>query len=148
MLDVSEFVVMSGMPGVYKVITARKDGLIVEDFDTKRRQFVASRTSQFSAFETISIYTDTDTKSLGEVLTSMKSYAEAGNPMPDMKANSQVLRDYFIAIMPDHDRDRVHTSDIKKIIKWYNFIDARQLWKEKVEEKTEETAPETTPTEA
>jgi hypothetical protein len=145
MLDVAGLVVISGMTGIYKVISARKDGLIIEDFDTKRRQFVASRTGQFSAFETISIYTDNnDVRPLAEVLTAMKSHAEAGNAQPEANAASPVLRDYFTAVMPDHDRDQVQISHIKKMLKWYKFMEARQLFKEKVEETeaTEETTTE------
>ena len=63
----------------------------------------------------------------------------AENPVPSEKASSSELRSYFIEVLPDHDRDRVHISDIKKIIKWYNFLNSRDLLQDKVEEeKTEE----------
>ena len=26
------------------------------------------------------------------------------------------------AVLPDYDRDRVHDSDIKKLIQWYNIL--------------------------
>ena len=63
----------------------------------------------------------------------------AENPVPSEKASSSELRSYFIEVLPDHDRDRVHISDIKKVIKWYNFLSSRDLLQDKVEEeKTEE----------
>ena len=63
----------------------------------------------------------------------------AENPVPSEKASSSELRSYFIEVLPEHDRDRVHISDIKKIIKWYNFLNSRDLLQNKVEEeKTEE----------
>ena len=65
----------------------------------------------------------------------------AENPVPSEKASSSELRSYFIEVLPEHDRDRVHISDIKKIIKWYNFLNSRDLLQDKVEEeKTEEVA--------
>jgi dephospho-CoA kinase len=38
------------------------------------------------------------------------------------KITSQELRDFFTTILPQWDRDRVHDSDIKKVIQWYNIL--------------------------
>jgi hypothetical protein len=123
-MEVKNFVAISGMPGVYKLISARNTGLIIEDFDTKERTFVPSRAHQFSPFETISVYTDDDSMPLSQVLKQMHAL---GATTVNEKSSSKELRDYFIKAMPEHDRDRVHTSDIKKCIKWYNFLIARDL---------------------
>ena len=139
MIDVKNFVAVGGKSGVLKLIAVRSNGLIVEDFDTKKREFAPVRQNQFSPFETISVYTDEDAESLAVVLATMKKQAEEGNTPPSEKSASDELRDYFISILPNHDRDRVHISDIKKIIKWYNFLSSRDLLKEKVEEEVEET---------
>jgi Domain of unknown function (DUF5606) len=138
MIDVKNFVAVGGKSGVFKLITVRGNGIIIEDFDTKQREFVALRQHEFSPFETISLYTHDDTKMLGEVMTTMKEQL-ADNPPPSEKSDSKILRAYMTAILPDHDRERVHTSDIKKLIKWFNFLNSRDLLKEKVEEvKAEE----------
>ena len=122
MIDVKNFVAVGGKSGVLKLIAVRSNGLIVEDFDTKKREFTPVRQNQFSPFETISIYTDTDAESLAVVLSTMKKQAEEGNTPPSEKSASNELRDYFISILPNHDRERVHISDIKKIIKWYKIL--------------------------
>ena len=31
-------------------------------------------------------------------------------------------RDYFAEVLPSYDRDRVHDSDIKKLLQWYNIL--------------------------
>ena len=138
MIEVKNMVAVGGLSGVYKLISARSNGIIIEDFDTKVRQFVPARQHQFSPFETISIFTDIDSTPVGEVFQNMKNQM-AENPVPSEKASSSELRSYFIEVLPDHDRDRVHISDIKKVIKWYNFLSSRDLLQDKVEEeKTEE----------
>jgi len=38
------------------------------------------------------------------------------------KATSQELRDYFGEVLPAFDRDRVHDSDIRKLIQWYDIL--------------------------
>ena len=43
--------------------------------------------------------------------------------------------------MPEHDRDKVLISDIKKLTKWFSFLHERNLI---TEEEAEETTEETT----
>ena len=43
--------------------------------------------------------------------------------------------------MPEHDRDKVLISDIKKLAKWFSFLHERNLI---TEEEAEETTEETT----
>jgi hypothetical protein len=144
MIDVKSFVAVAGVSGVQKLITVRQNGLIIENFDTKDRRFVPVRSHEFSPFETVSVYIDGgDTVSLAQVFTNMKEQL-TDNPPPSEKADSQILRAYFIKILAEHDRDRVHISDIKKIIKWFTFLNSRDLLVEKVEEqKIEEPKEET-----
>ncbi len=152
-MEVKDFVAISGMPGVYKIITGRSNGLIIEDFDSKERQFVPNRQHQFSPFETIAIFNqnDDDATPISQVFANMKALEQ--EPVSE-KASSQELRNYFSKALPDYDRERVHTSDMKKIIKWYKFLDERSLLKPKPEEtqdedkKETENASETTATES
>ena len=144
MIDVKNFVAIAGMGGVQKLIVVRSNGLIIENFDSKDRKFVPLRSHEFSPFETISVYIDGgDTVPLARVLTNMKDQL-ADNPLPSEKDASPVLRNYLIKILPEHDRDRVHISDIKKMIKWFNFLNSRDLLKEAVaaEEAENETIAE------
>ena len=70
----------------------------------------------------ISIYTVEDDVPLPTVLETVK---EKNNGQPvDIKAigNDAALREYFAEILPDFDRDRVYTSDIKKLLTWYNLL--------------------------
>ena len=60
MIEIKNMVAVGGLSGVYKLISARNNGIIIEDYDTKDRKFVPARQHQFSPFETVSVYTDTD----------------------------------------------------------------------------------------
>ena len=42
---------------------------------------------------------------------------------------SEELRDYFTAVFPEHDEDRVKIGDIKKVVKWFAFLKDRDLLK-------------------
>lgn len=139
MVNVKEFVSISGMSGLYKMVAGRKDGLIIEDFDTKKRQFVASRAAAYTALEVISIYTDDNGSTpLSNVLTTLKAKAEAGEMPPSEKSDNATLREFMANTLPNYDRDRVHTSDMKKLIKWFNFLYSRNLLQETETQTTEE----------
>jgi len=120
---------------------------------------VPARQQQITPIATVAIYTDTEegTIPLTDVFQKMLDQYEA-TPPADLNANSAALRAYFSAILPEHDHDRVHINDIKKCIKWFNFMHEKGIFeeakreaeasaeKEKAEEaKTEKPAePETT----
>jgi hypothetical protein len=137
--EVKNLVAVSGIAGIQKLISVRGDGLIVEDFDTKQRRFAPTRQHQFSPLETISIYTQTDAESIADVFYKMSAL---GEEVPSEKESSNVLRAYMFRAMPEHDADRVHISDIKKLVKWFAFLQKRNLLVEKSEtassEKTED----------
>ncbi len=124
-MNLKDLISVSGLSGIYKLAGTRKNGIIIEDLDQGKRRFVPARKHQFMPLEGIAIYTYTDSVSLKEVLKKMQ---QAGtDKMPDHKDSPQNLRAYFTEILPEHDPDRVRTGDIIKLIKWYRFLDARQL---------------------
>jgi hypothetical protein len=53
--------------------------------------------------------------------------AFAGGPAPDPKSESKVLRDAMKKILPDYDAERVYDSDIRKLLTWYNILQAKDM---------------------
>lgn len=126
-MNLKELVVVSGMPGVQRVVSTRNNGMMVADIDTGKVKFASVRKHQFSPLETISIFTDDeDSVELKKVFQNMLDQL-SDNPLPDKKASSAALREYFTDILPNHDREQVHISDIKKIIRWFVFLQERDL---------------------
>ncbi|MCH2045538.1 MAG: DUF5606 domain-containing protein [Saprospiraceae bacterium] len=124
-MNLDKLVAISGRPGIYKMAANRKNGLIVEDFDTKKRFFVSGRIHQFTPLESISIYT-TDGDGTVELKTVFMGMLKHGEPVKT-NASSGEIREYFGEILPTFDRHKVLISDIKKLIKWYNFLIQRDL---------------------
>ena len=125
-MKLQDLIAVSGLPGLYKMSGNRPNGLIVEDLDTGKRKFVPMRKHQFSPLETIAVFTMEDSVPLIEVLQKMKE-KQADIPPISPKANSEDLRAYFTAVMPNHDPFRVYPKDIKKIVKWFEFLDTRNI---------------------
>ena len=121
-MDLKELVAVSGLPGLYKLVTSRSNGLVVADIDSGKTRFASLRKHQFTPLETVGIYTYTDTTELKEIFKSMIL-----NPPPEGKVENSKYFDYFEMILPDFDKDKVYLSDIKKIIKWYEFLKKRDM---------------------
>ncbi len=126
-MNLKDFVVVAGMGGVQRVVASRSNGMMVANIDTGKVKFASMRKHQFSPLETISIYTDdNDSVELKNVFQNMLDQME-DNPPPAPNSRKDVLREYFTDILPNHDRDQVHISDIKKVIRWFNFLNERNL---------------------
>ncbi len=114
---------ISGKPGLYKLVSRAKNSLIVEVLDDTHRRMPAFATDRITSLADIAMYTETDDVPLHKVLTSMKNLEEGKTSALDYKkASGDELGEYFAKILPDFDRDRVHNSDIKKLIQWYNIL--------------------------
>lgn len=147
-MDLSKIMAISGKPGLYRIVSQSKGGLIVESLsDGKKMPVFASNRS--SVLEDISMFTDTEDIPLKKVLWNIFQKEDGKEVSIDLKADGSVLFDYFESILPDFDKDRVYPSDVKKVISWYNQLLQHDLISEpKDEEETieeEEKQPEKTP---
>lgn len=117
---------ITGMPGIYRMKSNRNNGLIVEDLDHGKSQFVPLRNHQFTPLESVAIYTLSDSVELAKIFGIMAE-KEASVPPVDVKSSNDTLYGYFEQILPDYDRDRVYPNDIRKVIKWYGFLKERDM---------------------
>ncbi len=137
---------ISGKPGLYKLVTRGKNNLIVEALDATHRRQPAFATDRITSLSDIAMFTDDEDVSLMDVLENMKTQEKGKKASIDFKkATNDELREYFGKVLPNFDRDRVHNSDIKKLIQWYNILIENGITDFKEEEQKEETSkPETT----
>ncbi|MBQ8712498.1 MAG: DUF5606 domain-containing protein [Prevotella sp.] len=114
---------ISGKPGLYRLVSRAKNSLLVEALDETHKRMPAFATDRITSLADIAMYTDNEDVPLYKVLTALKEL-EQGKPVQFdyKKADSDTLRDYFAKVLPDFDRDRVHNSDIKKLLQWYNIL--------------------------
>lgn len=131
----SDIIAVSGLPGLYTVITERKGGIIVEEMSTKKRRFAPARKHQFAPLESMAVYTeDGDAEPLSKVFDRMQEQHE-DNPAPAANESSERLFDYLEDVLPTYDKDRVHASDVKRLLKWYHFMLANNLFADLSEEE-------------
>ncbi len=111
---------ISGYPGLYKMVSQTKNGIIVEQLETKKRM-PAFSTHKISSLEDIAIYTEDEEVVLKEVFKNIYEVTE-GKEAISHKSPNKDLKNFFAKALPNYDQDRVYTSDIKKVINWYNLL--------------------------
>ena len=114
---------IAGKPGLYKLVSRGKNNLIVEALDATHRRQPAFATDRITSLGDIAMFTETDDVPLMDVLENLKALEEGKKAsINEKKASAKELQDYFTKVLPEWDRDRVHNSDIKKLITWYNIL--------------------------
>ncbi len=114
---------VSGKPGLYKLISQGKNMLILETLDATKKRIPAYSNDKVISLGEIAMYTDAEEVALSEVLESLKNKENAQVASIDYKkASAAELHAFMAEVLPTYDRDRVHTSDIKKLIQWYNIL--------------------------
>lgn len=114
---------ISGKSGLYKLISRGKNNLIVEALDDTHRRMPAFATDRITSLADIAMFTDDEDIALMNVLDNIKTLEKGQKASIDpKKASGDELREYFAKVLPNFDRDRVHNSDIKKLIQWYNIL--------------------------
>jgi hypothetical protein len=141
-MDLKDILAISGMSGLYRFVSQGRNGVIIEGLVDKKRMN-ASATARVSALEDIAIFTDDKELPLKEVLRRIYQKENAG-PSMDPKSSDDKLRKYFGEIVPDFDRDKVYTSDIKKVLTWYNLLLSQNIidLEEDAKEETETSEAE------
>lgn len=136
-MNLKNLIAVSGLPGIYRMAANRSNGLIVEDIKTGKRRFASSRKHQFTPLESIAIYTDDgDSIELKKVFSNMKDQL-ADNPLPQPSAPAQTLQEYFADVLPNYDQDRVFNGDIKKVVKWFAYLEESGVLDEVADEEEE-----------
>lgn len=115
----SKLVAISGMGGLFELLSTRADGGVVKSLEDNTTKFVSNRMHNFSHLESIEIYTTGENINLADVLNTMKASEEK---IPDAAADQKTIRTYFEKVVPTIDFERVYASDMKKMIKWLDVI--------------------------
>lgn len=131
-MEYNKIVSVTGMPGLFELLSSKSDGAVVRSLEDNTSKFVSTRQHNFSHLETIEVYTTTGNTSLAELFEAMKKNKEK---VPENNADQKTLKGYFQIVYPEMDFERVYTSDMKKMIKWYHIIQKNKI---EIKVKTEE----------
>ena len=122
-MEYSKLVSVTGLSGLFELLSSKADGGVVRSLEDKSTKFVSTRVHNFSHLESIEVFTTADNVNLADVFTAMKSSTET---LPDEK-DAALIKKYFEKVYPTMDFERVYASDMKKMIKWFAVLIANNI---------------------
>jgi hypothetical protein len=124
-MTLADIATVSGKGGLFKVVAPTKSGVILESLDEAKTKMVATTSHRLSLLNEISIYTTTKEGNTPLIDVLRKIDADfSGDPGVDANSDADELRAFMKSVLPEYDENRVYTSDIKKLLKWYSVIRA------------------------
>ena len=133
-MNLAGIISISGKPGLSKIVSQTRTGLIVESLIDGKRSPVHGA-ERVSSLEDISIYTYEEDVLLKDVFEKMFKAADGGAVLSH-KSSAAELSAYLKEVFPNYDEEKVYASDIKKLIQWYNLLQSKDLLK--LEDEKEE----------
>jgi hypothetical protein len=124
-MNLEKIMAISGKPGLYELKLQTRTGFVAESLADGKKVTVGLR-NNVSLLSEISMYTHSDEKPLVEVMRNIAK-KENNGPAISHKEDNGALLAYFKEVLPDYDQDRVYPSDIKKVLNWYNVLQAKGL---------------------
>ncbi len=122
-MEYSKLVSVTGLPGLFELLSSKADGGVVKSLEDKSTKFVSTRVHNFSHLESIEVFTTADNVNLVDIFTAMAASKEK---MPDDK-DAAAAKKYFEAVYPTMDFSRVYASDMKKMVKWFGILQANNV---------------------
>jgi Domain of unknown function (DUF5606) len=133
-MEYNKLISVTGMSGLFEMLSSKNDGAIVRSLEDNSTKFVSSRIHNFSHLESIEVYTIRENVNLAEIFKAMEASKES---LPSEK-DPAAVKAYFQKVYPDMDFDRVYASDMKKMVKWFGVLKANQVTIELSETPEEE----------
>lgn len=137
---VERFLSISGKPGLYRLVSQGKNMLIVENVATKKRQPAYNHDKVISLSD-VAMYTTEGEVPLYDVFQNISTDTD-GQQVEVKNLDDAQLRELFAKYLPDFDRERVYTTDIRKLFQWYNILVANGVTKFKDDEIAQDEAAE------
>ena len=119
-MEFNKIISVNGKPGLYQVVSQSKNAIIVESLTDKKRLAINS-TQNVSLLENIAIYTYEEDVPLLTIFKSMFTKTE-GKEAISHKESGNKLAAFFAEVLPNYDVERVYSSNIKKVIQWFNLL--------------------------
>jgi hypothetical protein len=136
-MEFSKIISVSGKPGLFQVVSQSKNAIIVESLIDKKRLAINS-TQNVSLLENIAIYTYEEDMPLLNVFKAISEKTEGAKAISH-KESGKKLTSFFAEVLPNYDDERVYTSNIKKVIQWFNLLIDVGFDFSKVESVSQET---------
>ena len=118
-MDLTKIISVAGKSGLYRVVAQGRQAIIVESLEDGKRVPVPSSV-RVSSLQEISMFTTGDDVPLVQVLEKLHGVQKGAGLDP--KASEADLFAKLGEALPEHDRERIYPSDVRKLFTWYGLL--------------------------
>ncbi|MBT4825299.1 MAG: DUF5606 domain-containing protein [Flavobacteriaceae bacterium] len=138
--NLDKVLTIAGKPGLFRMVAQTRTGVIAVSL-VDQKKIVTNLGQQINVLSEIRVFGLKDEMPLNDIFERMFQLEKGQSARVKPKASKDELESYFFEVFQDYDEDRVYSSDIKKIIQWYNLLlDSNELkFKLPKEEKSSDT---------
>jgi hypothetical protein len=138
--NLDKLLTIAGKPGLFRMVAQTRTGVIAVSL-VDQKKIVTNLGQQINVLSEIRVFGLKDEMPLNDIFERMFQLEKGQSARLKPKASKDELESYFFEVFQDYDEDRVYSSDIKKIIQWYNLLlDSNELkFKLPKEEKSSDT---------
>ena len=136
-MSFQKILAISGKPGLYELKVQTRSGFVAESLLDGKKITVGLR-SNVSLLTEIAVFTYNEEVKLIDIFKSIAT-KENGEATISHKEADDKLKSYFREILPNFDEERVYTSNIKKVLQWYNLLASKNFDFTAIKESEEKT---------
>ena len=122
-MDLKKIFAVSGKPGIFELELQTRTGLLAESLLGGKNSTIGLR-DNVSMLAEIAIYTAEEEVKLLEVFANIAKKENNGSAISHAVNQNELLA-YFEEVLPNYDKERVYASNIKKVVQWYNLLQAK-----------------------
>ncbi|MFZ1686373.1 MAG: DUF5606 domain-containing protein [Flavobacteriales bacterium] len=135
-MDLTKIISVTGKSGLFKVVAQGRQALIVESLAEPGKRLPVPTSVRVSSLEEIHMFTTGDDVPLKDVLQKIYDL-EKGKESADARGPEDVLWAKLSEALPTNDRERIHSSDVRKLFTWYGQLLKAGVFTAKEEKKDE-----------
>lgn len=140
-VEIKDVVALAGAPGLHKILKADEKAIVVESMDDRKKRQLIKGNMVVTKLMDVSIYTSDDSEPLISVLKNIKEKYSGGLPVNKLSSKDELM-DFLGEVLPNYDKEKVYPSNVKKLVSWYEILDAYNVSLEVSTEEEAETSTE------
>lgn len=113
---------IAGKHGLFRVLSTSRSGYFMESLNEPGKRLFFSASTRVASLGDIMLLTKSGETSLSETYEKMWGEAYSPDPIDPHQANEEEIRSLFARVVPDYDEARVYLSDMRKMLRWYEWL--------------------------
>lgn len=113
---------IAGKHGLFRVLSTSRSGYFMESLNDPGKRMFFSASTRVASLGDIMLLTKSGEKSLSDTYEKMWGDGYTPEPVDPHQADEEEIRGLFARVVPDYDESRVYLSDMRKMLRWYEWL--------------------------